>query len=382
MEGGPSQPGLLTLLPDLAADPQVQLMTQSHWVNRNQIRRPNLAALAQAFYRAHDVDPQGQPKQYLDNRVESSVDGYENRLLKLFLRQVSHHCRRLLPALEAKSPPNYTEARQLQQRLHQVQQIHSAFLQAIQPLDYAPHNLTMALLHRPAYRALLERYLEFHRSMAVDIQDPLLETPLENLPKLYQYWCVLQIAQVLLEVSTAYGYHLQYQRLVQRDRTGCHLIIPQGKAMISLDHANGTHIELIPERTYGQSGPLQSSTGNHRPDAALERQDADGQYRIYLFDPKYKLDSEQGTESTHLGTPKKADIDKMHVYRDAIRNAQGHHVVEYAAILYPGQSYNYAQAGIAAISAHPDHLEALHQSIQQIMETALNPESTSNFLPG
>jgi Domain of unknown function (DUF2357) len=82
----PGQLGLLSLLTQIAADPHTQLQTQTHWVTRDRVRRPAIAALAQAFYQPHNLDDQGHPQRYPDSRIETTVDGYENRLLKLFLQ--------------------------------------------------------------------------------------------------------------------------------------------------------------------------------------------------------------------------------------------------------------------------------------------------------
>jgi predicted component of viral defense system (DUF524 family) len=72
---------------------------------------------------------------------------------------------------------------------------------------------------------------------------------------------------------------------------------------------------------------------------------------VLIFDPKYKLDSEQSGEQPKA-KPKKADIDAMHAYRDAIRDEQGHRVVQYAAILYPGPTVTYTR-NLEAIEADP-----------------------------
>ena len=78
---------------------------------------------------------------------------------------------------------------------------------------------------------------------------------------------------------------------------------------------------------------------------------------ITLFDPDYKVNSGQsqgssdpGEESVPKGMPQKVDIDKMHLYRDAIRDSSLGRVVRYAAILYPGTEVHYAD-GIEALHA-------------------------------
>lgn len=96
----------------------------------------------------------------------------------------------------------------------------------------------------------------------------------------------------------------------------------------------------------------------------------DGELRLWLLDPKYKLDSETrpvGEETPDeglKGSPKKVDIDKMHAYRDAIRGGQGEVAVLYAGILYPGETQRYS-AGLAALRAIPGHAEKLHEDLDR-----------------
>ena len=83
------------------------------------------------------------------------------------------------------------------------------------------------------------------------------------------------------------------------------------------------------------------------PDVSLEVLRPSEQPSLYVFDPKYKLDSETDA-AVDDGKPKKVDIDKMPAYRDAIRGSGLERVVRYAAILYPGPETRYG-----------DHIEAL-----------------------
>jgi len=54
--------------------------------------------------------------------------------------------------------------------------------------------------------------------------------------------------------------------------------------------------------------------------------------------------------------PKKVDIDKMHAYRDSIRDVWDNRIVSYAAILYPGKTVEFG-SGLAAISTRPFDLD-------------------------
>ena len=97
------------------------------------------------------------------------------------------------------------------------------------------------------------------------------------------------------------------------------------------------------------------------PDIAIEMQMPDESLRTFLFDPKYKLDSDDaGGGEPADGKPKKVDIDKMHAYRDSIRRSDGSCAVEYAAILYPSTTISYSP-GLEALEAYPGRARMLRQ---------------------
>ncbi|MFL5665592.1 MAG: nuclease domain-containing protein [Ktedonobacteraceae bacterium] len=89
-----------------------------------------------------------------------------------------------------------------------------------------------------------------------------------------------------------------------------------------------------------------------------------------MFDPKYKLEGGQAGMDDGNGLPKKEDIDKMHAYRDAIRDEAQRRVVQSAAILYPGSSQRYAD-GIEALQAYPGLELALEERLRDIFTAAL-----------
>ncbi len=95
---------------------------------------------------------------------------------------------------------------------------------------------------------------------------------------------------------------------------------------------------------------------------AVESSMPDGDLDMLLFDPKYKLDADdQGS-----GLPVKSDVDKMHSYRDAIRDGAGRHVVSFAATLYPGTTQHYG-SDIAAIGAVPGRENELGETLRETL---------------
>jgi hypothetical protein len=369
--GTSERPGLADLLIEIARDPHSILASHELWVRRGSARRPHPARLVHALSRAGNLSIDRKPMRVLDSRVEHTVDVYENRLLKTFTSQVErrlHRVRRLplAPALQ-------DELEVLRHRL-EIAKRQAAFLADVGVLDHVPDRVSMVLLKRPAYRAALEGYLDFQRRVVVRLETAALDSPLENLPYLYQVWGTLTVIDVLLAVGEAAGFRLEHEHLVGREGGGAFLrVLPDGKPAVRLVHpATGADVRVIPERSYpaGMGPGLRSITYTQRPDVAVEVRVPGERPRVYLFDPKYKLDGEILEGGGGDGKPKKVDIDKMHAYRDAIRDADGERVVEYAAILYPGPEQIFPD-GIEALHADPGGSASLTQRLGAVVAAIL-----------
>lgn len=420
--GQAKRPGLLDILHALAADPHQVLRTQELWMGVEKARRPLPSRLGWAVARPGNLQEiEGRvwrPRQVVEGRVEHSFDVFENRLLHGFYDQVQRRLHRLTRRLHQMAGQQVL-AGQANQLLRQLRRARRAawFLDSVPIPAFLPDRLTMVLLKRSPYRAALEGYIEFHRSVAVRPALPLLEAPLENLPRLYQVWGTLHVLQALLEVAAPLGYIVQEQRLFRRDASGFYLeLVPNGQPLVKLVHPeHGTRVCLIPERSYGRSGAssnaLRSVSFTQRPDIAIEIERPHVGTQVLLFDPKYKLDSELLADSRKTSTteeaqaspeaeqwnellqdqeenqeenlakqseisslpggkPKKVDIDKMHTYRDAIQDAAHNPIVCYAAILYPGPSVFYTP-NLQALCAYPGHTDSLREHVKQRLAEAL-----------
>ncbi len=373
MNGTENRAGLIKILSTLAHEHYKILKNNEIWVRQEQVRKPSANGLIQSFCRGHNLDANKKPIQVLDVRVEHTVDIYENQLVKLFFELVYQRLRRIESICEADAK-NYL----LKEVKCWVKQLKKArkeaiFLNEVTQLKSWTNQITMVLLKRPAYHSALEGYLEFIKSPTVHLDNPYLDTPLENLPKLYQVWCTLWVIKALLEIAEQKGYKVKKQCLVGRDKTGIYVrVFPNNQSVLVLTHPHhNIKIELFPERSYGENGELSSATFTQRPDIALEIQLADGSYQVYLFDPKYKLESENTENIDIKNKPKKEDIDKMHTYSHAIRDPKGQHVVKYAAILYPGFYYDYPHAQIQALRAYPGQETELKKYLYKVLNIAL-----------
>lgn len=374
VEGTENRPGLTEILRKLAHDPHQILKTNEIWVPQERVRRPSPSGLVQAFCRGHNLDASGRPIRVPDVRVEHTADVYENQLVKMFFELVVRRLRRVRYAFEADPKGNLLdEVQSLLEQLKKARQ-QAAFLDEVSQPKHLPNQITMVLLKRPPYHAALEGYLEFIRSPAVRLEESDLDAPLENLPHLYQVWGTLWVIETLLEVAGQKGYQVEKQCLVGRDKSGVYVrILPNGQPAVVLIHPqHKTRVKLIPERSYEKDGELHSASVKQRPDVALEVKLPDGSQQVYLFDPKYKLESETQENIGNEGKPKAADIQKMHTYHDAIQDSEGRQVVRYAAILYPGSFKSYSNREIEALPAYPGAEAELQERLRRVLDKALD----------
>ncbi len=170
-------------------------------MRQERARRPHPARLAQSLIRANNLDGERRPLRVIDARVEEDVDVYENRLLLAFFHQVQLRLRRLVRALAAiRAPEAFADGHALLDELLLARR-RASFLDDVSLPPHLTTRLTMVLMKRPAYRAALEGFLAFHRSVGVRLEHPGLEAPLENLPSLYQTWGTLEVLVALIELA-------------------------------------------------------------------------------------------------------------------------------------------------------------------------------------
>ncbi len=371
-------PGLASILRELALDPHRVLRTENHWVTRERARRPLATGLVQAVVRPGNLRDDGLPRRVIDQRVEHTFDVYENRLVKMFDHQVGLRLRAVRRRLLTKDQNNLiAELDTLEKALRQSR-IVARFLDEVTLPEFLPLNLTMVLLRRPPYRASLERFLEFNRGMIVQLDQQMIEAPLENLPSLYQTWCTLTTIDALLELADELEFTVISHRLTHK-RAGETFIsvLPDGRPSLTLRREEtDTTVSFTPELSFGRHGRYQSISLPQRPDITIEiRRGSSDRSTLVLFDPKYKLDSEYTSDGNPGGRPKKEDIDKMHAYRDAIRDVDGNRPVAFAGVFYPGGSIDYGNE-IGALSARPGQCDSMRKSIREIVEKRLALNAT------
>jgi predicted component of viral defense system (DUF524 family) len=228
--------------------------------------------------------------------------------------------------------------------------------------------------------------MAFQQHVSIRVDTPALNAPLRELPFLYQLWATMHVIRELLDVGGELGYVARYQRLIGKDARGLFVrALPDGRPAVELEHPqSGRTVRLVPEQSYpaarGAPAGLHSITYSQRPDVAIEVCHPDGEIEVLIFDPKYKVESFSRAEDRQQGNgdgkeewikPIKGDIDKMHTYRDAIRDSSRRRVVTYAAILYPGPTVRFA-GGIAALGAQPMSKSSFSADTRRVLNAALS----------
>jgi hypothetical protein len=383
--GTPDRAGLIEVLRGLGRTPHQMLRTVDLWMPRDRARRVSPSSLCQTFANPRNLDEQHLPRVLPDQRVEHSVDTYENRLVRTYADEVDVRLRRLVNAWSATGSVG-VEAQALLDSLMRARR-EAEFLDEVSQLAEPPTRLTMVLLKRSEYNAAVQGFLEFRRTATVSLDEPMLQAPLANLPALYELWGTLQVIRLTLEVGASLGWGVTRQRLVRRTEGQIWVrVLPDAAAAVQLDHpGTGSRATLYAQRTYSanpRTTGLHSVSFSKRPDISLEITLPPGQTTVWIFDPKYKLISanissaanpDEDEPTTQAGLPKRVDLDAMHAYRDAIRRGDGSLAVRYAATLYPGETRIYDE-GLAAIRTDPTELEAFEHEVRQVLRSALSCE--------
>ncbi len=274
-------------------------------------------------------------------RRKHSFDSHENRFVKFFLRRLAQKVQLLRNALVGKKFGHLNP--EIDVKVNELYNSLATFLSAslweeVGELTWVPAN-SQVLQKKDGYRELFQLYslmqlVSKFRFETADFER-IVET--KDIPTLYEYWCFF----VLKDVLDGMAHLTRAAPMVESDQLQEKLVIG-----LRIDYDNGT--SLFYNLSYGH--PSESYSHSMRPDFTLCKGG-----RTLVFDAKFKRPS-TGKEGTPFDWE---DINKMHAYRDALKNVSG------AFILYPGdsdesflfQAHSAVQRyeGVGALVLTPDH---------------------------
>jgi hypothetical protein len=331
----------------IAGEPHRQTQRESIWVRLEESRTCTPRALHTLYaHPEHLTRPsrvvapglQAQlkgyvPRQLQDERSVTTYDTAPNRFVRHFLQQLMRKLRELEGYFAGDSQGQHLVADCTHWRHAVERMLRDPFLREVGPMHTYPAG-SQVLLKREGYRqcnAAYRRFLLTGKVMWEDF-DTLLQTPNKDLATLYEYWGFFQLLDATADVLNT--------SIDPRD-----FIVEESDIFWVRINQRGRSRGRIGEVTlyynrYFRPQPGESYSVTLHPDYVIEMPDG----RRYVFDAKYKYTSptqfmdrallahEEAEERVAL-TYKKADLYKMHTYRDAL-DAQA------VFILYPGTVFS------------------------------------------
>lgn len=309
-------------------------------------------------------------------------DTPENRFIKYTLQVYADFLSKIEKILSSKK--NLADKRLLKdvKRLNEYlyETLSVDFFRGLPEPTYIPLGSTV-LQRKAGYRELMQAWLRFQlaANLIWEGSDDVFGSGKRDLPLLYEYWLFFQLLQV---VSKKFSLtEPPVKKLIEMTSDGFNLKLKSGKQLVIDGIYNNKGRNLRIQFSYNKTfnwtshrGEQGSWTQQMRPDytlsfwpaefSSIEAERQELMVHIH-FDAKYKVDNIEGLfgrndenlddekERQRVGIYKRADLLKMHSYRDAIKRSEG------AYVLYPGtqdktwSGYHEILPGVGAFAITP-----------------------------
>lgn len=327
-----------------------------------------------------------------------TLDNPENRFIKHalteFARFAGSICQKIEESKKAVKPNIYSEAKKLEEKLSEWLS-HNVFREVSQVRTLPLNN--PVLQRKEGYREIFKTWLMYDLAAKLtwDGLDPdTYNTGKRDVAALYEYWLFFKLLRLIEEVFEIDA--VQTGKLIQETSDGLGLQLKAGKHTAiegTYNHKNrALKIKYNYNRTFSYADFPESGswTQRMRPDYTLsfwpadfsETEAEEQELIVHVhFDAKYKVDdlkymlsnNQQESDEVEIdelnkekelektGKYKRADLLKMHAYKDAIRRTAG------AYVLYPG-------------SLHSKPYKGFHELIPGLGAFAVSPSRTEDGL--
>ncbi|MBT3756592.1 MAG: DUF2357 domain-containing protein [Candidatus Cloacimonetes bacterium] len=308
-----------------------------------------------------------------------TVDTAENRFIKHAMQVFTSFCsdvRSILEHNKGSASRAFKEASKLETQLEEILD-HNLFRQISRPRTL-PLN-SPVLQRKEGYREILRVWLLFDLAAKLIWKggEDVYKAGKRDIAILYEYWLFFKLIDLLKEIFEISSSSMK--NLIVSSDDGLGLKLKSGKKLVLegvfKNSVRNLEIEFCYNRTFSGNKKYPkggSWTKSMRPDYTLsfwpegiKREDAEKQEMIVHihFDAKYKIDYFEDIVGEDIpddpemsgkilnaekleqreGTYKRADLLKMHAYKDAIRRTGG------AYVLYPGTEQEQPMKGFHEI---------------------------------
>ncbi len=344
------------------------------------------------------------PEKVITRGKVDTVDTPENRFIKYALETFKNLC----GDFRRNSKVNarlHREAELLEEELEES--LNHAIFQKISRPSTLPLN-SPVLQRKAGYREILRVWLMINLAARLTWKggEDVYQGGKRDVATLYEYWMFFKLTDLLEDLFDIQA--LTSDRMIEETRDKLGLKLKQGK-YLPLDGVFETdsrklHVRFSFNKTFSGDKDYPSGgswTRSMRPDYTLSiwpegisEEDAEQQELIVHlhFDAKYKVenltsifgredeDLDEEKKEQNEGTFKRADLLKMHAYKDAIRRTAG------AYILYPGdevkddwKGFHEIVPGLGAFTMRPnrgnDGSSELRVFLKDVIQHFLNRTS-------
>lgn len=328
------------------------------------------------------------PMRVAETRIHPAVDTPENRFVKAFLGLAEQVIDDMRDAVERHAAIRPTGASAFEQRIlgdceamarTLAPAIRHPLWREVGRMVHVPLASTV-LQRRRGYRDVLSHFtrLRLATRLPLDSRDARALLEVKDIALMYELWCYFTVSDV---ISAHLGRPVAARMWVTGD---FEVKVPDDNAVITW--RDGTRLLYNPRFSRSRSASRRSYSVPLRPDIALDLRSGPNQ-GLHLLDAKFRLDrigeimpadessmGENGLDADgdanekreRSGDYKRADLYKMHTYRDAIRDARS------VWVLYPGtESRYFAQNG----GAPTDSLDLQGCLLDGVGAIPLRPEA-------
>jgi len=336
------------------------------------------------------------PEKIRTHSKSETLDTAENRFVKYALETFKNLC----GDFKSKSDSNtrlHRESEFLEERLEETLN-HSIFQEISRPATLLLNS--PVLQRKEGYREILRVWLTLNLAARLTWKggEDVYEGGKKDVATLYEYWLFFKLCDLLNELFDIPG--LKPEKFIEETSDKIGLKLKQGKQSDIVGKFKSENrdlkIKFSFNRTFKNTGDYPSKgswTQPMRPDYTLTiwpdmpEEEAEEQELIthIHFDAKYKVenltelfgqqdeDLDKENEDQNKGTYKRADLLKMHSYRDAIRRTAG------AYILYPGKDsskpwrgFHEIVPGLGAFTMRPNKNDDGSAEIKSFLEDVIN----------
>lgn len=263
-----------------------------------------------------------------------STDTPENRFIKMTLEHANHNLGKLLQAAwryEAKKDKNRLSDAFFERLSKWQKNIETYFRTPIfKEIGHFDGLLKDSLvLHQKTGYANVYRVWQ-QLKLYLDVLGKQSSISMKSISELYEVWCFLEIRQQILEL----GFVETKSQKVLLKTQGLEYATESGfRGAFCFQRSDGVSIRLAHEPRFTKiTKYIKSWITPQQPDILLEVQFTTGERIVWLFDAKYRIESDDRNITAQDMAPDDA-INQMHRYRDAL--IQDHH--DENGIIYPAR---------------------------------------------